>query len=838
MQEKEVFKNEDLVLKVNQNIDPDIFDLNKYEPFLEILCVGRKYQREAIRETVRFLLGKNYSNLKELAEENWHNNEKLQEKYSDEKDFYKNLEIPNKLSCSLDLATGTGKSYVLYGIAQIMLCEGAIDRVLLLCPSLTIKDGLTEKFKDLAVSKILKDSLPKNSVYKNPRITNADETVEKGGICIKNIHAVYQRSSSSIQDSFKNKGEKTLCLSDEVHHIYSPANKDLKKWEEFLVSDDYNFKYLVGCSGTCYIGNEYFTNVIYRYSLRKAIEEKQVKDVQYIYENQDQKLTEDTKFQEIYQVHKNNSVKYNKIKPLTILITKDISTCKTLISKFQKFLKNEENLSIEQAEAKTLIVTSSLEHEKNRDILKKVDNKNNKVEYIFSVAMLTEGWDVKNVFQIVPHEKKAFNSKLLIAQVLGRGLRIPLEYADQQPSVKIFNHEKFYSEIKSLVDEILEREKRIYSYVVNKDKDYNFEIYNIDYNKSAKLISYQKEGSYNFDKKFIAYSPQPKVKHGDIVFVSAKNPLDKTIIKVKKRIYFKSVDEVVNEVKNKISLWSEADDKDYLKMYPEKKIEEMVSNSLKKIKEKRNLVSDENYQKTLQAFGVIRRSSSKFKTIRYEASAKNLKKISTAKDLGKSSIALSTLYKDGSIIYDDNTLKLSEKNEVKMLENLNKEFEEGSRKLNTASLKLVENSYNLKTPLNLVTVSHRPERLFVGYLIKEENAKCIDSWVKSRDNGFYIIDFSWRKGEHPKNGNFNPDFFIKIKNKILIIEIKADNDLKDENKGKIKSSKKHINKLNSLQNKQDYYFWMISPDDYDNFFEKLRTENLKNFVSTLELNLE
>ena len=44
------------------------------------------------------------------------------------------------------------------------------------------------------------------------------------------------------------------------------------------------------------------------------------------------------------------------------------------------------------------------------------------------VSMLTEGWDVQNVFQIVPHEERAFNSKLLIAQVLGRGLRVPDAY--------------------------------------------------------------------------------------------------------------------------------------------------------------------------------------------------------------------------------------------------------------------------------------------------------------------------------------------------------------------------------------------------------------------------
>ena len=46
-----------------------------------------------------------------------------------------------------------------------------------------------------------------------------------------------------------------------------------------------------------------------------------------------------------------------------------------------------------------------------------------KVEFIFAVNKLSEGWDVDNVFQIVPAEEKVFNSKLLISQVLGRGLR-------------------------------------------------------------------------------------------------------------------------------------------------------------------------------------------------------------------------------------------------------------------------------------------------------------------------------------------------------------------------------------------------------------------------------
>ena len=81
-QDKKVFKNQDLVLKVSPNVDPEKFDINKYEAFLDALCVEREYQKEAIRVTLRYFLGGQYNNLKELAEENYYQNPVLQEKYS------------------------------------------------------------------------------------------------------------------------------------------------------------------------------------------------------------------------------------------------------------------------------------------------------------------------------------------------------------------------------------------------------------------------------------------------------------------------------------------------------------------------------------------------------------------------------------------------------------------------------------------------------------------------------------------------------------------------------------------------------------------------------------
>ena len=152
----------------------------------------------------------------------------------------------------------------------------------------------------------------------------------------------------------------------------------------------------------------------------------------------------------------------------------------------------------------------------------------------------------------------------------------------------------------------------------------------------------------------------------------------------------------------------------------------------------------------------------------------------------------------------------------------------------------IENIYNFKTPLNLVISDHKPERLFVRELIKQENARVIDSWLQSTDQDFYPIEYSWRKGEHPKRGRFNPDFFIKIKDNILVVEIKGDEETRepsDENKAKYKAAKKHFETLNEQQDKYKYYFSFLTPEDYDYYFDHLRSGN-HSFSSKLDAELD
>src|SRR5262249_31060079 len=151
-------------------------------------------------------------------------------------------------------------------------------------------------------------------------------TTGPGSICIENIDATYRHVRSSVRDSFLGRGESTLVLNDEAHHIYSPiaqADAGVKKWNEFLSSPEFGFTRVVGCSGTCYRGNDYSTDVTSRYSLRQAMDDGRVKLVHYV--QKDESLTEEERFQKYLQLHRENQRRYPSLKPLSIIVTSKIA---------------------------------------------------------------------------------------------------------------------------------------------------------------------------------------------------------------------------------------------------------------------------------------------------------------------------------------------------------------------------------------------------------------------------------------------------------------------------------------------------------------------------------
>jgi hypothetical protein len=105
--------------------------------------------------------------------------------------------------------------------------------------------------------------------------------------------------------------------------------------------------------------------------------------------------------------------------------------------------------------------------------------------------------------------------------------------------------------------------------------------------------------------------------------------------------------------------------------------------------------------------------------------------------------------------------------------------------------------------------------------------------------GFYEIGFSWRRGDHTKHGTFNPDLFMRLSggSDVLVVELKDDDDLSDENRAKYKFAVEHFDRINATQRDVRYRMKFISPDSYDAFFDSLRSGTAAEFVSGLQANL-
>ncbi len=833
-----------MVLRVDSNYDHSIIDLNDWQDYLDCLCGDRIYQKEAIKTVLIYLLSRKYSSINDLAVENYSINEDIKAEYSNMTQYLKKLQLPNMLSGVIDLATGTGKSFVIFGIAHIMLLVGAVKRVLVLCPSLTIETELNKKFIDLLSREDLQFTIPEKYANNSFRLVNANQTIKSNDICIENIHAVYSTTGSSIEDSFCQSGEDTLVLSDEVHHAYNSSNdSDVRKWKGFITNDKFGFKYHIGFTGTAYRDDEYFTDVLFRYSLRQAINDGIVKNINYI--DEDVSENDFEKFQKILHNHEKNRIKYSSIKPISIIVTADINSAKNLYEDFVDFLVNFTEKDGEEIERKVLVVTSHKDHKDNIPKLQNVDDTNDSIEWIISVSMLTEGWDVKNVFQIVPWEDRAFNSKLLISQVLGRGLRIPPSFSTQ-PTVRVFNHSSWSKNIRKIVDEVLENESIIYSRIITtgEREKYNFDLHNLIYDKQLIQRSnenYDNVETFDISKPLTLVTQEKTIKRTS-TYLDTKNNLESIIYSVNKET--KTVEEVaiaiinqyrsrknearIRNMSNELVFNNGETEMDKLPSYDE------IVAFIRKSMEEANITGNEltavNIEKINGKFtGLLRKKRT---SAGFESCVKEPTVLKTI-DMEKASARYSSLKNGVVIFYSSDYQQELPPDEKEVLEQFKDDF--------PGKLLKQRNVYDFKTPLSLVFATREPELKFVEVLTKTTVAQKIDAWVKSRDVGFYSFNYILKRGSQPKE--FNPDFFVKIGNRIAVIETKTNNDISLENYSKMVDAKKHFSVLNSELEKAGidvhYSFNILSPSSYPDFEAKLIDGTYFNgFNSEIEIQLQ
>ncbi len=879
-------RNSELVLR-QTSISPEVIEqVNRYDDYLEALFNDDySFLRDATKTALQYLLSGNYPDLKSLAEENYRNNEKIRQIFPTLEEYLSEQHFPliGKKSCSLDLATGSGKSYLLFAISQIALCEGLVNRVLVLCPSLTIEEGLSGKFNDLnSRGDLLVLLRSVNPGFVQPEIKNANESILVNDICIENIHATYSRTGSSVDDSFREDGADVLVLNDEAHHIYTGASDSRdKKWLDFLKDEKYGFRYIIGVSGTPYYRdrngeyNQYFLDVIYRFSIKDATEHGIVKKLD---AKKYDEYKDDKGYQDVWALHLRNKEKYGKyLKPLTIVVCASIADAIVEWKMLVDFLTIHA-ISREEAMKKVIWVTSGLPssakdkerikgiperndksaeqvRQENLTLLKTVDNADNPVEWIVSVAMLTEGWDVKNVFLIVPHKQRAFNSKLLIAQVLGRGLRVPpsLKKEGISPLISVCNHEKWTPEINDLYNEVAEIENRLSWGYDERREEYAFSLYNLHYEPvetttESKDTPAEFTGKFGFgDQRRLAEYKQEYAVSGEISYAFEDKEFYETDVAVANlHAYLKDKNE-------KLAL-----------EWPKTRLKNAIIQELSAKGYEEGYLSKANYHNAQRSFGSFFWEMGKLvPRISLRPDSLITREI---KDFSVQSFSEESLRTHGAFFFTDDSSKWYTGDEsilftqfTKIDEEIhNLEQEKAGTKIDRVKAILDEEISRLddfktklnlipgskfRSPLNAIFVSYTPEIEFTKALFHHADSfKCI---IKSADKGFYSFPYSYKpaqKGKtHPRQENFNPDFFLWVKNTndIVVVEIKKEKDDRQKNKAKLRDGTTHFdfmnNKLGENGIPDRYFLKFISPEanDISGFFQAVSNKMYREWKSIL-----
>lgn len=582
-------------------------------------------------------------------------------------------------------------------------------------------------------------------------------------------------------------------------------------------------------------------DVIYRYSLKEAIEDGFVKDIEYI-DKADMPTDADERWQIILDSH--NKIlqeleKLNGIKPITIIVTGEKRRADAQTKKFKDFLKKKRNMSDEEVNEVVLCVHSGDNVSNDRIRLKDVDKDDNPVEFIFSVSMLTEGWDVKRVFQIVPDEERAFNSKLLIAQVLGRGLRRPDGWKSEWgiPKVIIFNHENWAPRVKNLVEELLDFKKSI-TVGTRDSSELNFDILNVSYEPKETSVTktVTSEPISFLENGYVKLPTDSEVGNVQIELfdIQSKN-LHNRMLQYVSETY--TVKNVAQQMYNRFSDLPTDEKKTYYEeLWPVDKLEKMIQDSLDKSSNK--VITRKIKNAFINSLNVLFRDCAK--SVSYESVPTKYEYISTSK-LQNVTIELSSLKKNKVMFYSDEYLKqeLDDASKVSIVE-----IEDTT---NCYRHQKIQNSYLFKTPQTGIITTGEPETKFVKRMIEENTVKAIDSFVKSSDTGFYCFDYTWQKGSHHQIGQFNPDFFIKKKDIVIVVEIKDDSQISNpdiENLGKYRAANSHFQRINAYferhNKKSRYKFTFLTPKNYDTFFNMLLDDNVEsimNFNSELDVKL-
>ena len=394
------------------------------------------------------------------------------------------------VSIAFSIATGVGKTRLMGAIMTYLFLEGRSRNFFVLAPNLTIYEKLIKDFGDPSFSKyvfkgiselahhppvvITGDNYAQASTLFSPlemRINvfnvskfnkeTSESTGKKGGFGLPKIKRIKDYLGQSYWQYLSNLKD-LVILMDEAHRYH--ADKSKKAINEL--------KPMLGIelTATPYINNDkekgvMFKNIVLEYSLAEALHDgKYIKEPaiatreNFNPKGKTEEEIERVKLEDAISVHETTKIELQRyalesgraeVKPFILVVCRDTTHAKAVADYI-----GSPQFHFGGYAGKVLQIDSTTRT--TEDIEKLfigLEDAKNPIEIVVHVNMLKEGWDVSNLYTIVP--LRASKALILIEQTIGRGLRLPYGERTGDKAVDtltVLSHEHFDQVIEASKD--------------------------------------------------------------------------------------------------------------------------------------------------------------------------------------------------------------------------------------------------------------------------------------------------------------------------------------------------------------------------------------------------